>query len=107
MKQTRAEKVTAALGGILDAFKSGKVAEAIAVSTIQGSDADIPSGKWSLSNRVLQFLAGTSDARGYRQWERSAVRSARERMASRFSRRVFGHARIRPRAKRNHGSRDS
>jgi len=70
MKQTRSERVTAALGGILDAFKSGKVAEAVAVSTIKGTAADIPSAQWSLSNRVLQFLAGTSDARGYKQWEK-------------------------------------
>jgi hypothetical protein len=29
---------------------------------------DIPSAKWSISNRTIQFIFGTSDARGYRQW---------------------------------------
>ncbi len=27
-----------------------------------------PSSKWSLRNRLLMLSAGTSDARGYRQW---------------------------------------
>jgi len=31
--------------------------------------ANIPSAKWSLLNRTLTFLAGTADARGYRQWQ--------------------------------------
>jgi len=33
--------------------------------------SDIPSAKWSISNRILQFLADTSDARGFRQWNKA------------------------------------
>jgi hypothetical protein len=29
---------------------------------------DIPSANWSISNRTIQFIFGTSDSRGYRQW---------------------------------------
>ena len=55
---------------IVDLFKSGNVPKALAVVTIP-PQAGIPSAKWSLSNRLLQFLADTSDARGYRQWQQA------------------------------------
>jgi antirestriction protein ArdC len=28
-----------------------------------------PSDKWSISNRFIMYLSGTTDARGYRQWQ--------------------------------------
>jgi len=48
--------------------KKGNIPKALAVATIP-PQADIPSAKWSVGNRVLQFLADTSDARGFRQWQ--------------------------------------
>ena len=33
---------------------------------------DIPSANWSLLNRTIMFLAGTEDARGYRQWQQAS-----------------------------------
>ncbi len=32
---------------------------------------DVPSGKWSFTNRTLMFLSGTGDARGFRQWKKA------------------------------------
>ena len=60
------EKVKSALEGILRRFESGDIPEAIAYSTFPLYD--IPSARWSLLNRILMFIAGTKDARGFRQW---------------------------------------
>ena len=62
------EKAKACLSKIVDLFKQGNVPEALAVVTIP-PQTNIPSAKWSLGNRILQFLADTSDARGFRQWQ--------------------------------------
>ena len=63
-------KARACLQEIVDLFRSGNVPKALAVATIP-PQAGIPCAKWSLSNRLLQFLADTSDARGYRQWQQA------------------------------------
>lgn len=62
------EKVKQALEGVLKRFESGDIPEAIAYSTFP--IYDIPSSRWSLLNRILMWIAGTQDARGYRQWKR-------------------------------------
>ena len=61
------EKVKQALESILQRFKEGDIPEAIAFSTFP--IPNIPAARWSLLNRILMFFAGTSDARGFRQWE--------------------------------------
>ena len=63
-------KAKACLQRIVDLFKSGNVPKALAVATIPPQKG-IPSAKWSISNRILQFLSDTSDARGFRQWEQA------------------------------------
>ncbi|HBG27651.1 MAG: hypothetical protein A2Y10_10385 [Planctomycetes bacterium GWF2_41_51] len=63
-------KAKACLQKIVDLFKSGNIPKALAVATIPPQKG-IPSGKWSISNRILQFLSDTSDARGFRQWEQA------------------------------------
>jgi len=62
------KKAKVCLQRIVDLFKEGDIPKALAVATIP-PQACIPSAKWSLSNRLLQFLADTSDARGSRQWQ--------------------------------------
>ena len=59
-------KVKQALESIVQRFKEGDVPEAIAYSMFP--IPNIPATKWSLLNRTLMFLTGTSDARGFRQW---------------------------------------
>ena len=52
---------------ILEAFESGKIPEAVAHSTFP--QPNVPMNNWSFMNRTLIFLSGTSDARGFRQWQ--------------------------------------
>lgn len=61
------EKVRQALESIVQRFKNGDIPEVIAYSTFPISK--IPSARWSLLNRMLMFIAGTNDARGFRQWQ--------------------------------------
>jgi len=64
------DKIKQALEGILERFKSGDIPEAVAYAMFPTAD-DIPSAKWSVLNRILMFVAGTADARGYRQWRKA------------------------------------
>ena len=59
--------VNEVLKSILNRFESGDLPEAIAYSTFPA--LDIPLAGWSLLNRTLVYVAGTSDARGFRQWQ--------------------------------------
>jgi antirestriction protein ArdC len=61
------EKVKQALESILRRFEKGDIPEVIAYSTFP--IPNIPAAKWSLLNRMLMFIAGTNDARGFRQWQ--------------------------------------
>ena len=70
VKPNDSEKARQCLDRIVELFRSGNVPKALAVATIP-PQADIPSANWSLSNRLLQFLADTSDGRGYKQWAQS------------------------------------
>jgi len=60
------DKVKQVLGVIIDKFESGEIPEAVALASYP--IPDIPSSKWSFTNRTLMFLSGTGDARGFRQW---------------------------------------
>ncbi|MBW7989282.1 MAG: M48 family peptidase [Planctomycetes bacterium] len=64
------KKAKVCLQRIVNLFKEGDIPKALAIATIP-PQADIPSAKWSWGNKVLQFLADTSDARGFRQWEQA------------------------------------
>jgi len=67
MKTT--EKAQEALHQILQQFEAGTVPEALAHCVILPQD--VPASQWSLGNRMLMFLAGTGDARGFRQWQQA------------------------------------
>lgn len=58
-----------ALQELIEMFASGKLPEAVALTVIKPA-GDRPSDRWSLGNRLLMLLAGTEDARGYRQWQK-------------------------------------
>ena len=60
-------KIKSVLDGILEKFRTGDIPEAVALASFPA--ADIPSGRWSFTNRLLMFLSGTFDARGFRQWK--------------------------------------
>ena len=54
-------KVKSVLDSILEKFKTGDIAEPIALSMFP--IADIPSARWSLLNRMIMFISGSADAR--------------------------------------------
>jgi antirestriction protein ArdC len=60
-------RVRQVLDVIVEKFKSGEIPEAVAMASFPVPDT--PSSKWSFTNRTLMFLAGTVDARGFRQWK--------------------------------------
>lgn len=60
-------KVKESLEKVLEAFRTGEIAECVAYTAIPTPDT--PSSKWSLSNRVIAWANGTVDARGFRQWK--------------------------------------
>ena len=61
------EKVRQAIESVVQRFKEGDIPKAIAYSMFPIPNT--PSSKWSLLNRTLMFIYGTSDARGFRQWK--------------------------------------
>ncbi len=67
MKQNNTDKIQAVLNGIVEAFEGGTIPEAVALASFP--IPNVPSSQWSFRNRILQFLAGTGDSRGYRQWQ--------------------------------------
>jgi hypothetical protein len=57
---------------LMQRFESGDVSDLIQAALIQrkaGDGGDVPCLSWSWSNRVIALMSGTSDARGYRQWQ--------------------------------------
>ena len=69
------DRVRAVLETILEKFKSGDIPKAIAYAIFP--IPDIPSTKWSFTNKLIMFLSNTADARGIRQWN-SAGRTVRK-----------------------------
>ena len=63
------EKATAILQSIAEKFSEKEFPETCAKAFINATE--IPSASWSLGNQVAMFLAKTTDARGYRQWEQA------------------------------------
>lgn len=63
------ESAAAALASVVDLFESGELPERIAETVIRRQESDAPCATWSLGNQLLTVLAGTADARGYRQWQ--------------------------------------
>ena len=62
------ERVTATINRIVSLFESEDVPQVIAIATFP--PYDVPSKYWSLANKIIMMLAGTSDARGFAQWKK-------------------------------------
>ncbi len=56
------------LAQVLEAFRSDSFPERLAQTMIARTAGDRPCSSWSTGNVLLMLLAGTSDARGYKQW---------------------------------------
>lgn len=59
-------KINETLNGVLQIFKSGQIPEAVSYAAFPSFE--IPSEQWSFLNRIIMWMNGTYDARGYRQW---------------------------------------
>jgi antirestriction protein ArdC len=60
-----------ALSRILNMFKSGNLPEAISRTMITPPPGyERPCDKWSLGNKIIMLISGTTDARGYKQWQK-------------------------------------
>jgi len=64
MKQTKAQEE---LKKVIELFQKGEIGEYIAHSYFP--IPNIPCSKWSLKNRIIMSINGTSDARGFVQWK--------------------------------------
>jgi len=60
------ERANAELEKIIKLFSSAQLPDLCAKALINAPEK--PSSKWSFGNQILMLLAGTSDARGFRQW---------------------------------------
>ena len=60
------EKIKTVLDSILTSFETGNIPDAVAIASFP--IPDVPSAQWSFRNRTIQFISGTSDSRGYKQW---------------------------------------
>lgn len=63
------ENADRALEKVLALFESGNLPTMVAQTVIHRMESDAPSAAWSLGNQLLMLLAGTTDARGFRQWQ--------------------------------------
>ncbi len=63
------DRISEAVGKILDLFKSGNIPQTIALLT--NPRINIPLSSWSLRNKLIAFANGTEDARGFLSWKQS------------------------------------
>jgi hypothetical protein len=61
------ERANTELEKVVRLFSTAQLPDLCAKSLI--SAPEVPSSKWSMGNQILMLLAGTGDARGYRQWQ--------------------------------------
>src|SRR5436305_13378120 len=81
----RQEAAEQALAAVLDLFQDPeRLPEAIAQTVIARKAGDSPMGAWSLSNQLLCILAGTTDARGFRQWQEAGSHVVKDSRAIRI-----------------------
>jgi len=73
------ERANAELEKIVSLFSSKALPDLCAKALINAPQK--PSSKWTLGNQLLMLLAGTSDARGFRQWNEVGRWVARDRKA--------------------------
>ncbi len=66
---TTNDRVKTATESLMEMFRTQSFPATVAFTIIHGGLSTKPSSRWSLGNRILMLMAGTSDARGYRQWE--------------------------------------
>ncbi len=66
MDEVRGSRIREAMETVLKAFKSNP--EKVALAIFRGNRK--PSDSWSFFNRLIMLMNNTTDARGFRQWEK-------------------------------------
>lgn len=66
-KEINKERVKETLQKIINLFEKGNLPEVITIATFP--PYEVPSNKWSLTNRLIMLLNSSSDARGWKQWQ--------------------------------------
>ncbi len=61
-------RIREAMDSLLTLFREENL-RIVARAVFRGNE--IPSDKWSFANRLLMFLNGTDDARGFKQWQQA------------------------------------
>lgn len=71
MQENKPDKAKAVLDSLLEKFQSGELSKIIARRVIEAPEGSQPRpcDGWSLSNNLLLWIQGTSDARGFNQWK--------------------------------------
>ena len=69
------QRANSELEKIVQLFSSRELPDLCAKALINAPEK--PSSKWSLGNQLLMLAAGTSDARGFRQWNEAGRRVAK------------------------------
>lgn len=72
MNKIENQKVKTCIETLIEMFKTGNVPELVSIAV--NPALNVPSNKWSLANKIIQMLNLTSDARGFRQWEKEGRR---------------------------------
>ena len=68
------EKIMTAAHKLLAMFQSGEFPEMAKRSILMKAyNSSAPSANWSIGNIITMLLAGTEDARGFKQWEKAGV----------------------------------
>ncbi len=68
-KNNRKERVKTAIDKVVETFKTQDI-PAIAYAVFKSQHGK-PSDKWSFLNRLLMYLSGTTDGRGFNQWKKA------------------------------------
>lgn len=64
-----AQRVREVVGRLLQLWEAGDMPQAVAAAFIRRKAPQRPCDRWSLGNRLILWLHGTEDARGFRQWQ--------------------------------------
>jgi hypothetical protein len=66
---TERDRAGEILASLVALFESGNLPKAIAATRLIRQRNDRPCAEWSLTNQLCVYLAGSDDARGFRQWK--------------------------------------
>lgn len=68
-REQKQAEADALVGEIVGMFTTGELPDLIAQTMIVRAEGTSPISTWSMGNQLLAIKAGTTDARGFRQWE--------------------------------------